>query len=218
MKHRVWNTIRITCVIAVLFLAGGCSGRSRIMDNMNKSSEGAERIREEALAYLAEQYDDNFTITLLESAGISMDYDRLTVLSDAYPGESFYVNRYVKDGEELFRDNYFTLYMRRDAEQFFSDMAKQVKEGTSVQVKLKLSVRPETMTAQSTFADMVSLHGSTELYIYLYHKEAFSKAEQDAFLEALKEAECSASIIFEQQGSGGQQRYMLNREMKLYQF
>ena len=86
------------------------------MDNMNKSSEGAERIREEALAYLAEQYDDNFTITLLESAGISMDYDRLTVLSDAYPGECFYVNRYVKDGEELFRDNYFTLYMRRDAE------------------------------------------------------------------------------------------------------
>lgn len=61
MKHRVWNTIRITCVIAVLFLTGGCSGRSRIMDNMNKSSEGAERIREEALAYLAEQYDDNFT-------------------------------------------------------------------------------------------------------------------------------------------------------------
>lgn len=218
MKRRIWKSITIICMAAVIFLLEGCQGRRQIMDNMNKSNAEAERIKEEALRYLGSRYDDDFTVTFLESAGFSMEYDRLIVLSDAYPGESFYVNRYVEQGEERFRDNYFTLYMRQDAEQFFSVMAEAVKEETTVQVKLKLSVLPENMTEQSTFADFVSLHGSTELYIYLYHEEAFTEGERNAFLEALREKACSASVIFEQEGSGVQQRYMLNREMKLYQF
>jgi len=218
IQRRKWI---YSCLIMLFvgILANGCGRRGIIVEEKNtqldNGAKGPEEIKQAALEYLQENYSDEFTVTALEGENWSDKFDRIYVESDAYPDEYFQVHRIVKGKEVIFTDNYFTLYMRADAENYFQRLIDAVKNGTSVSAEFTETKRPSNLSADSTFNDYFNNGGSIFFYLTLANPCGFTEKEQMMFLKQLQEREFRATVIFEGGSSGEQKRYVIEENMEL---
>ena len=133
MKHpnaklKVSLAFVILVGIVVLFSALSIAGRGEKF--MDESS-----VLQEAQEYLSSRYSANFSIVGIERvsnvigplpAFTSSFHWELVVESDQFPGETFDMRYLLTKGEDWrWLDNYFTLLLREEATDYFSELLKE---------------------------------------------------------------------------------------------
>lgn len=91
-----------------------------------KKINSAEKMKEIALAYLSDHYDDHFSALGYSSSNWAYKYSSIRFMSQKF-SEPFEVHVYKNDDETYsFEDNYFHLYMMPDAISFFQSLADEI--------------------------------------------------------------------------------------------
>ena len=128
-------------LIVTLLGVSGCMnyGHGTVSENPKMTKNLlAEKKKNDALKYLTEKYtDDEFVEQAYSQSDWAYDYETIVFLSKKY-NEKFSV--YIEDSnlQESFYDNYYTLYMKTEAEKYYYDMCEDLI-GNKFAVKVRFN-------------------------------------------------------------------------------
>jgi hypothetical protein len=191
-------------VIAMITLLGvsGCIKQS-------SKPNSAEKVKDEALAYLNKNYSDDFKAKELEFKSWAYDFDTITFTSKKYNNQYLEVYRKKVDGKYTFSDDYFKLYMNDDANKYFENMAKAIL-GDDVVAKVEFTNfdRPSKLNNNSTFSDYLeSNQVLLELYVFGGNiSEETTKAKYQSLLSELINKRISIFVEFIEINSKGEEK------------
>ena len=146
---------------------------------------------EKTLAYLNERYadfDDTFTVVAATGPVFLHPWWQSWVTSEKYNGQQFQVTMSKVDGEERYRDTYFSVYWQQEAGVFFEEIAKPYVEDIFFRVVFFNSHLPEGLDLSSTFTDYMN-SGKTSMLVRAYIPGSIEtvRAEYENFLKQLIE-------------------------------
>lgn len=139
------------------------------------SDNKAEKIKDKALEYLNDNYDDTFTALGYSDGDWAYDYSTVNFTSKKYSA-SVEVRVYEENGIYSFKDDYFKLIMNDDAEKYFKEIA--MKYGyVSIGVKVRfVSLGTSDIDAYKPFSEYVT-NGKCNMEVYYICNEPFSEVE-----------------------------------------
>lgn len=145
-------------------------------NKMNK----AEEMKELALKYLSENYNDTFTALGYSDGDWAYDYSSVNFTSDKY-SESVEVRIYEENGNYSFKDNYFKLTMREDAEKYFKTVSSKYGYSTEVKVRFVSPEIPGNIANNATFAEYVATE-QCNVEVYFITASDFAESDVKAIL------------------------------------
>ena len=141
---------------------GGCMNPAERMINQEK----------EALEYLNEKYGREFEAKTFEVADYLSDTNRIHCYAEGMDTENEHIEVYVieKEGEDIYRDNYFSYHVRPQAEEYIRDMV--ASEFTDVKVfrNNEYEAFPDELTGESTLDDLYRLKEDYWMDLKVYVK------------------------------------------------
>ena len=180
---------RAIVIITVVLTAIGGSG---CMSMENKVANKAEELKDAALVYLNENYDDVFLPVRLRSKSWMDPYDLITFKSEKYNNREFSVYRYA-DNE--FSDNYFTLQLEKEGQQYFEKILKEQSIEGSIKIGFFGDGRPEFLPRNPKFEDYIE-YGTMSFTIYIFTEKKLDTEKRRAFIDVLVQNKFNPSIAF----------------------
>lgn len=159
----------------------------------NKTNK-AERMKEIALEYLNENYDDNFSALGYSDGDWAYDYSTVKFTSDKY-SEAVEVKIYEDNGNYAFKDNYFKLNMREDAENYFAALSSKYGYVAEVKVRFISSELPDTITNNANFAEYVTTE-KCNVEVYFISNSDFAKSDIASILTDISAAKIMGNFRF----------------------
>ena len=152
--------------------------------------KSAEKIKNDALKYLNERYEDTFTPVWLNFAELLEKYDTIVFKSEKYD-DTFYVYR----EKEVFTDEYFKLQIDKSGQEYF----KKILDKYSVRAVIRLDIssreKPEELSLNPTFEEYLNCE-LLLLEIIIFTEEEVSYETQIDFLEDLVLLKINSSVEF----------------------
>jgi hypothetical protein len=148
-------------------------------------SNKPEKMKDIALAYLAENYDDNFQALGYSDGGWAYPYETVNFRSEKY-GETVEVKIYETDGTYTFKDNYFKLYMKSDALSYFRALIKKLGHTSEIKVRFESLKLPDSLEKNASFAEYVA-SGECDVEVYIITASEISEDDRERFLAKLCE-------------------------------
>ncbi len=136
-----------------------------------KKINNAESMKNMALEYLNEKYDDTFSALGYSDGDWAYDYSTVSFISEKY-GDTFEVLISQEDETYIIKDNYFMLTMKEDAEKYYEAFAS--KYGYTVEVKVRfISLGTSEIDANMPFSDYIT-NGKCNMEVYFISSSAFT--------------------------------------------
>ena len=200
-KSRFLLVLFISAAIAVS--CNGQENKTGEQKNVKKyeQAKNPEDIKEQTLDYLNGLYEDTFTVQSATAVSWAENYETITVASERFSGKTFLVRRIHEDKDIIFRDNYFTLYMVADAEQYVRELTEKASLNADVAVEFTEGELPGELTKDSVFQDYVRMGGSPFCYLTLTTANEPKKEERLAFMELLAEEKFQCNVVFQYESS-----------------
>jgi len=168
-------------IIALCLLLGVCGCMSNVEQNC------AEEMQRLALDYLNNLYDDEFMPRSYSSSDWAYNYESVIFSSKKYD-DSVVVRIYEDNGNYVFKDNYYELSMKAEAEQFFKDIAKN--NGCMLETKVRfISLGSDDINAADPFSKYVE-QGNCHLEVYFIANQSFG----DAIINSILNDVCKAKV------------------------
>lgn len=168
----------------IMTLAMGVCGCMK--DNKSNGAEEAKRI---ALEYLNKNYDDTFTALGYTSNNWAYNYESIRFNSQRYD-DAIEVRIYNENGDTTFKDDYFKLTMKTDAEDYFAAIASKYGYKTETKVNFAFFELPEGIDGNSKFSEYVST-GKCDIEVYYISNFAFDEYSVNSILNDV----CNAKIM-----------------------
>jgi hypothetical protein len=144
-----------------------------------------ERMKDLALAYLEENYDDSFKPLGYFDGGWAYPYETVTFTSEKY-GKAVEVIIYDNDGKYTFEDDYFQLYMQSDAISYFRALIKKLGYTSEIKVRFESLKLPDSLERNASFAEYVA-SGKCDVEVYIITASEISERDRERFLAKLCE-------------------------------
>lgn len=159
----------------------------------NKTNK-AEEMKEIALEYLNGNYSDNFTALGYSDGDWAYNYSTVNFTSQKY-NDIVEVKIFDENGNYSFKDDYFQLVMREDAENLFVSIAS--KYGYSIEIKVRFisSEFPETLANDATFLDYIAT-GKCNLEVYFISSSAINENDINSILTDICDKKIMGNIRF----------------------
>lgn len=170
-------------LVTLIMMMGVCGCIS------NNNSNKAEKIKDKALEYLNENYDDTFTALGYSDGDWAYDYSTVNFTSEKY-SKSVEVRVYEANGTYSFQDNYFKLYMENDAVSYLKNIVSKYGKENKVKVRFVSPELPDSLDTNATFSDYVS-SSKCNLEVYIVSDSAFNERDITAILSEI----CDAKIV-----------------------
>jgi len=175
------KTILFLMVIFLMIGACGCM--------LNNNENKAEIIKDAALKHLEQNYSDSFKPLGYVSDDWAYDYSTVSFESKKYD-DTVEVRVYSGDSEYIFEDNYFTLVMHDDSEEFFDRIIRGYGLSAVVKTKFVSFSLPKNLDGELSFAEYVSSE-QCNMEVYL-----ITEADVDSqILESILTDICNAKIM-----------------------
>ncbi|MCI9558492.1 hypothetical protein VSQ48_15825 [Candidatus Ventrimonas sp. KK005] len=158
-------------------------------------------VRNQALNYLHAHYEDSFTVQSATTINWAENYETLIVSSEKYSGKTFFVRRIYENTAITFTDNYFTLYMVADANQYVKRIADRISLNAEIRVDFTEGELPKTLKTNACFQDYLNMGGSPFCYITLMTPKELKREDQLSFMKILAEEKFQCNVIFQSHSS-----------------
>ena len=161
----------------------------------NTPQNKAEQIKGEAIAYLSNNYADNFNPVGYEGKSWAYNYDTVSFSSEKYNGQNFNVYRF--DGEPvIFTDDYFKLVMNEDASQCFADVIKEsFFDAVVVKIQFNGQYRLEELPPNASFSDYLSIENKN-IDLFYFTNTAVSSEIQETLVSEIVNKRFNGNISF----------------------
>jgi len=167
--------ISILCILILVLGVSGCMGNR------------AEDAKSIALKYLTEKYDDEFLPKGYQKDNWAYDYEVITFKSSKYNKDfSVYL-----EAEDLIYDNYYTLYMENDAEQFY----KQIVSSTESGIIIKVRFNDDYVENEIDFKEYIEQEHS-DIDVCIIHSNLISEDIKKKIIDDFIERDCKETISF----------------------
>lgn len=170
------------------------SSQEQLPAQNSGSQNAVEELKDQALAYLNENYNDTFLPVYFEGKNWAYSYDTISFTSEKYNGKSLYVYHNRTD-TSVFVDNYFTLTMQYDAEEYFLKLLDMSDDDIFCRVNIDNPYRTDDLPANVTFLEYLS-EGEIMLDIYFFSDNEIPKDLQEGFLSKMIEHKINAGVQF----------------------
>lgn len=147
----------------------------------------AEDAKNVALKYLAEKYEDEFLPKGYQKDNWAYDYEVMTFESNKYNRDfSVYI-----ETEDLIYDNYYTLYMEKDAEQFY----KRIVEPIESDILIKIRFNDDYVENEIEFMEYIEQEHS-DIDVCIVHSGLISEDNKKKIIDDFIERNCKEIISF----------------------
>lgn len=174
--------------MSLILIMGMCGCMS------NNNSNKAEKIKDKALEYLNNNYDDTFTALGYSDGDWAYDYSTVNFTSEKY-SESVEVRVYEENGTYSFTDDYFKLYMENDAVAYLKNIVSKYGKDNEVKVRFISPKLPDLLNTKATFSDYVASE-KCNLEVYVISGSAFNESDITDILSALCDAKIMGNFRF----------------------
>ena len=147
---------------------------------LSTKTNKAEKMKNIALDYLNENYDDSFTALGYEGESWAYDYATVSFNSQKY-NEMVKVEIYDENGTYSCKDNYFKLAMKEDAESFFTSIVTKYGYNAEVKVRLTNPELPEGLANNATFSEYIA-SGKGRVFVYFITNASVDKNDINSIL------------------------------------
>lgn len=173
--------------LIVIFAVGmaGCMSNNKNMP---------EKMKETVLAYLNEEYTDTFEVKNYTSENWAYEYRSMTVYSSKY-ADTFNVKIYEDNEGFKFKDDYFKLTMKEDANIFFADIIEKYNQEGKTIVRFSSPALPESLDNSATFIDYVKT-GKANLDIYFLSDKDFEENDVNSILVEIRDYKIICNVYF----------------------
>jgi len=178
----------ILMLISFILMMGVCGCM------FNNNTNRAERIKDIALEYLNENYDDTFTPLGYSDGGWAYDYSWVKFNSEKY-SKSIEVRIYEVDGNYSFEDDYFKLYMENDAVLYLKNIVNKYVKENEVKVRFISPILSDSLGIKATFFDYLA-SDKCRLEVYIISGSAFSESDIDAIICDICNAKIEGDFTF----------------------
>lgn len=175
-------------LMSLILIMGMCGCMS------NNNSNKAEKIKDKALEYLNNNYDDTFTALGYSDGDWAYDYSTVNFTSEKY-SESVEVRVYEENGTYSFTDDYFKLYMENDAVAYLKNIVSKYGKDNEVKVRFISPKLPDLLNTKATFSDYVASE-KCNLEVYVISGSAFNESDITDILSALCDAKIMGNFRF----------------------
>lgn len=158
----------------------------------NKTNK-AEEMKEMALEYLNNSYEDTFTAKGYSSSSWAYDYSLVSFTSKKY-SDTVRVYIYEENGAYSFDDDYFRLTMKDDAEKYFESFISEYGYNAEVKVRF-ISLGASEINANAPFTDYAA-NGRCNMEVYFISGDAFAQSDVKAVLTDLSSAKIMGIFRF----------------------
>lgn len=172
--------LKALSILLIIFSLWGISGCLAA----NKSSS-PEQAKKAALDFLNTNYDDNFTAKGYNSGGWAYNYDSVYFISEKY-GAQVEVRISNRNGKTVYKDDYYKLYMVKDAENFFLDIASECGISATAEVRFTSPINSDALNAGDTFYEYMKT-GCCNLYLYILTDDNLSRERYNTFVSKIAE-------------------------------
>lgn len=158
----------------------------------NKNKKTNEQLTLEYLSNSYSNYNDTFTY-------INCGYDLFGSNQKCYYKSKKYndeITIYItkENNNYSFEDNYFKLYMRDNANQYFYDISNKYIE-SSVKVRFDNLTLPSGLNNESSFLDLVN-NQKSNISVYFISKNTFSQTQIDSILNEIQSNKIMGNFKF----------------------
>ncbi|WP_432627713.1 hypothetical protein [Brotaphodocola sp.] len=193
--------VKAICIIVAFGIAISwfiCSQRKEVMEEqlVYEVAKSPDDIKNQTLKYLNSLYEDEFTVVSATAPSIVESFARIMVKSKKYSDQIFLVKRSCKNGNVSFSDNYFTLYMKKDADLYVQEIVNQVLSDVQISTKFTEYDRPKKLDAKSNFNDYVAMGGSLFFYITITSRKELEEKERLDVMERFSNEKFRCTVIF----------------------
>lgn len=155
----------------------------------DSKSNGAEEAKRIALEYLNDNYNDTFTAIGYTSNNWAYNYESIRFNSQKY-GDAVEVRIYNENGDTTFKDDYFKLTMKADAEDYFAAIAYKYGYKTETKANFAFFELPNGIDGNSKFSEFVAT-GKCDIEVYYISSSAFDEYSISSILNDV----CNAKIM-----------------------
>lgn len=156
---------------------------------MRLKNNKPEDIKNIALKYLNENYTDEFTVLGYSGANWAYNYATVNFLSETYSGD-VEVRIYEDNGVYSFEDDYFKLYMKTDAENFFKSLVSEYNSNVVVKVNFISSELPEALATSASFSDYLSSE-KCNMEVYFISNKSYKESDIKSILSSV----CDSKVM-----------------------
>ena len=174
--------------ILLILIMGVCGCMS--MEKTNK----AENIKNLALKYLGENYDDEFTPLVYSDGGWAYDYYTVTFSSKKY-SNTVEVKIFEDNGNYYFDDNYFNLVMEEEAEDYFRAIASNYGYNAETKVHFISSVTLSELEPNISFSDYIE-SSKCIIEVYFISDTDFKSEDIKSILKDIRSAKIMGDFRF----------------------
>lgn len=175
-------------VILSIVMIGVCGCMSE------KKQNTPEMMKDLALDYLNSNYKDTFQAEGYAGSNWAYNYATVTFLSMKYEGV-VEVRIFEGDGNYVFQDDYFKLYMEKDAEQFFTQLISKHYENVEIKVDFSEASLPENLQRNADFRDYVNT-GQCSIRLYIITNDSISEEIKVMVLQEIAELKIKGLFKF----------------------
>ena len=173
----------------IILMAGACGCREK--DTRNS----AEVMRDIALEYLNENYDDTFEPESYELGGWAYDWDTVRFVPKKYPEATVSVKVYENEGEYSFTDDYFKCYMYAEAVEYYKEIF-----GGEISVTVKVGFNEldnsKLLDGATTFKEWREKGSYCYADVYYITKEELTEESQYDIVKQIAEDRIAGYVTF----------------------
>lgn len=161
---------------------------------VNNKQISAERVHELAMEYLNSRYEDTFIAEGYTSSNWAYEYSCITFKSQKF-SEIIEVRAYKnRNGLYTFKDNYYQLYMKSDATEYFSGLVEGVVPCT-IKIRFPNSFWSDELDKIFTFDEWVC-NGSCNVDVFFITNDKWTDNTKVTIVNRIALDKISGSISF----------------------
>lgn len=160
-------------ILTVIILGGLWMSTGKLADE--------QIIKKEAIKYLAETYQEEFSIEEYAEKSLLTPSHHFRVKSHKYQ-RSF--NLFLKENAE-FEDNYFSLQFEAEANRYFKELIKAKKLDVQTRVVIYNNKRPKKLALNASFKDFINT-GEALIFLYIISDSQLDIVKQRESLEIIE--------------------------------
>ena len=161
----------------------------------NNRQNSAEEMQDNALTYLTNKYDDNFTSKGYSPSNWAYEYSSITFISEKYPDSVVEVRAYKNDdGTYSYQDNYFKCFMYDEAVAYFKSIVVGVYPLT-VKVRFPSTVWSDELNNASSFTEWKANGNCTADVFFITHQN-LSDEDKNKVVHNIADNNISGTITF----------------------
>lgn len=175
-------------LITLIIIIGVCGCMS------TNDTNRAEKIKDLALNYLNDKYDDTFKPQGYSNGDWAYEYSSVSFISEKY-ADSVEV-QVTKSGDDyLFEDDYYKLTMKEETEKYFEKLVE--RNGYEVEVKVDFSgtEMPTDLDSNSTFTELTET-GKCNIEVYFISLSVFTDDSITAVMNDIANAHIMGHFRF----------------------